>query len=295
MLEMLCRIYGVLLFVYPRQFREQYAVEMRRVFREKARDVLRAHGRFGAACYCGRVAWDLVISATREHSAAESLSPLSTRFAMFGCLAVIMAILWTERPHGRFLYRGAVGVRLGQGEAWLALYGFSSLLVTAKRNWARYSLGRSTRYGLLGAALCVAVTLVFFFTLPWFAARTPGESMILMSPIAALALWAAAAFRAARESRSAFTGIVTAVWSSMVSVSFHLAVSLIFWEIVGLKFRSLRLFLPIPWNLSATTPVGIIFGTLSWLQWGVIMGATMGIVGGLAGARRRATPLRPTW
>lgn len=284
-LDWLCRMYEVLLFGYPREFRERYGAEMRRVFREKVRDVQSARGYFGVVRYCGHVAGDLVASVIRERSADGSLAPLLIRFAALGCLAEIIAILWFERPHG-FSFRG---------QGWLALYGVLSLLVTGKRSWNRYSLGRSTMYGLLGAALFVAVTLVFFFTLPWFASNWPVELMILMTPIAALGLWVAAGFRAARASGSAFAGILTAVWSSMLSVLFHLAFSLIFWEIVGLRFRSLLLFLPIPWKFWTTTTVGITFGTISWLQWGVVIGLVMGIIAGSAGAWRRKTPLRPTW
>jgi hypothetical protein len=282
MLDWLYRMYEVLLFGYPREFRERYGEEMRRVFREKARDVLSTRGYFGIARYCGRVAGDLVVSVIRERSAEGSLVPLLIRFAALGCLAEIIAILRFERPHV-----------LGVG--WLALYGVLSFLVTAKRRWTRYSLARSTRYAFAGAALFVAVTLIFFFTLPWFASNWPVELMILMTPIAALGLWAAAGFRAALASGSAFAGILTAVWSSMLSVLFHLAVSLIFWEIVGLRFRSLQLFLPMPWNFSATTSMGITFGTISWLQGGVVIGLVMGIIGGSAGAWRSRTSLRPTW
>jgi hypothetical protein len=283
MLDWLCRIYEVLLRAYPRAFREQYAAEMRRVFREKARDVLSMGGRFGVARYCGHVAADLVASVIREHSAAGSLGPLSIRFAMLGCLTVIIAILWFDTRHL-------------PGGSWLALYGVLSLLVTAKGRWARYSLARSTRYGLLGAALCVAVTLVFFFTLPWFASNRPAELMIMVTPLAAPGLWAAAGFQEARESGSAFAGILTAVWSSMVSVLFHLAVSLVFWELVGLGFRSLRLFpMPIPWYFSVPAPMGIALGTVLWLQWGVIIGVVTGIIGASAGVWRRASRQSPAW
>lgn len=282
MLDWLCRVYEALLFGYPREFRERYGEEMRRVFREKARDVLSTRGHFGVARYCGRVAGDLVASVIRERSAEGLLVPVLIRFAALGCLAVIIAILWVDARH-----------ILGLG--WLSLYGVLSLWVTAKGRWTRYSVARSTMYGLVGAALCVAVTFVFFFTLPWFAPNRPIESTILMTPIAALGLWAAAGFQEARKSGSTFAGIVAALWSSMISVLFHLAVSLVFWEAVGIRFQSLRLFLPIPWNFAARTSMGLTFGTISWLQWGVIIGLIMGILGASAGAWRRGTSLRPTW
>jgi hypothetical protein len=41
--------------------------------------------------------------------------------------------------------------------------------------------------------------------------------------------------------------------------------------------------------------MGITFGTMSWLEWGVVMGLVMGILGASAGAWRRGTSLRPTW
>jgi hypothetical protein len=285
MLDWVCRMYEVLLFAYPREFRARYGAEMRRVFREKARDVQSVRGYFGVARYCGSVAGDLAASVIRERSAEGSLVPLLIRFAALGCLAEIAAILWWERPHGFPFF----------GKGWLALYAVLSLLITAKRSWIRFSVARSTMYGLLGAGLCVAVTFVFFFTLPWFAPNRPAELMILMTPIAALGLWAAAGFQEARKSGSAFAGIVAGVWSSMASVLLHLALSLVFWEVVGLKFRSLQLFLPIPWNFSATTSMGITFGTISWLQWGVVIGLVMGIIGGSAGAWRSRTSLRLTW
>ncbi|MGP8245611.1 MAG: signal peptidase I [Bryobacteraceae bacterium] len=67
---MFCRLYSVLLYAYPRDFRLQYGVAMQQVFRDRCRDVLRAPGRWPGLRFAFHLATDWLATAVRERAAA---------------------------------------------------------------------------------------------------------------------------------------------------------------------------------------------------------------------------------
>jgi signal peptidase I len=93
----LCRVYLVMLYTYPRPFRQRFGGEMRQVFRDRCREVARAHGFARWIRFAYQSAVDGLGTACEERAA--SLSPRG-----FGSAAVRHArAVWTagtqQVPH----------------------------------------------------------------------------------------------------------------------------------------------------------------------------------------------------
>jgi hypothetical protein len=67
---MLCRIYSILLYAYPRDFRLQYGIAMQQVFRDRCRDVVRAPGRWPKLLFATHIAADWLTTAVGERAVA---------------------------------------------------------------------------------------------------------------------------------------------------------------------------------------------------------------------------------
>ena len=65
-----CRIYSVLLYAYPRNFRLEYGMAMQQVFRDRLRDVGRTPGRLPMLRFALHLAADWLATAVRERAAA---------------------------------------------------------------------------------------------------------------------------------------------------------------------------------------------------------------------------------
>src|SRR5260221_13497685 len=65
-----CRIYSVLLYTYPRDFRRQYGVAMQQVFRDRCRDVVLAPGRVPMLRFATQLAADWLATTVRENATA---------------------------------------------------------------------------------------------------------------------------------------------------------------------------------------------------------------------------------
>jgi len=293
MLEMLCRTYGVLLFAYPRQFRERYAAEMRRVFREKARDLLSAHGYFGIARYCGNVAWDLVVSVIREHAAARTAALLSIRITMLGCVAISFAISWFDLRH-----RPGLVTLMPQTLVLLEIYALVTVVTTRERNRIAVRLIRNaTFFGVAAAGLLIVVVPSLFF----FTARTTkvAAEMLLLTGLAGT--WLGAAYSAARDSGSTLTGIKAAGWSAMVTALVQLTTGLVLWSLAVWKFSVLAVFIPIAglntWYPAELSTFAMTSHAMTQLLQQPLIGCALGIAGGVAGAWReeRARNQSPTW
>src|ERR1035437_6116836 len=70
MLGNFCRIYSVLLYAYPRDFRVQYGTAIQQVFRDRCRELARTAGPIGKLCFATQLAADWVASTVREQAAA---------------------------------------------------------------------------------------------------------------------------------------------------------------------------------------------------------------------------------
>ncbi|HTX33545.1 MAG TPA: signal peptidase I [Bryobacteraceae bacterium] len=62
----LCRVYGALLYAYPREFRLEYGAAMQQVFRDRCRDAQRTEGLFGLLRFALHTAADWVSTTVRE-------------------------------------------------------------------------------------------------------------------------------------------------------------------------------------------------------------------------------------
>jgi signal peptidase I len=67
---MFCRIYSVLLYAYPRDFRLQYGFAMQQVFRDRCRDIARAPGRLRVLRFGMHLAADWLTTTVHERAAA---------------------------------------------------------------------------------------------------------------------------------------------------------------------------------------------------------------------------------
>jgi signal peptidase I len=65
-----CRLYSVLLYAYPRDFRLQYGAAMQQVFRDRCRDVARTPGSLPMLRFALHLAADWLGSTVRENAAA---------------------------------------------------------------------------------------------------------------------------------------------------------------------------------------------------------------------------------
>ncbi|HUI56333.1 MAG TPA: signal peptidase I [Bryobacteraceae bacterium] len=65
-----CRLYSLLLYAYPRDFRRQYGRPMQQLFRDRCRDLARNPGRIPVLRFAAQVMTDWVRTAVRETAAA---------------------------------------------------------------------------------------------------------------------------------------------------------------------------------------------------------------------------------
>jgi len=65
-----CRLYSVLLYAYPPDFRRQFARPMEQLFRDRCRDLARSSGRFQLLRFAGHVMSDWVRTTVQERTAA---------------------------------------------------------------------------------------------------------------------------------------------------------------------------------------------------------------------------------
>jgi len=295
MLEMLCRIYGVLLFVYPRQFRERYGTEMRRVFREKTQAVLAAESFSGVLRHCASIAADLVSSAIREHIAARTAALLSIRIAMLFCVAVCVAVSWfglRHRPGVDSLLPGTLGL--------LEIYGLVALLATRERyRPSSPTLRNATLFGVAAAVVTMVAIPSFFFLPAWKLARIVVE-MLLVTGLAGV--WLGVAYSAARNSRSIVTGIMAGGWSAMVATLVSTTAGFVLWMLAVWKFSALAVFIPTPglntWYPAELSSFAMTSHAMAQLLEEPILGCALGIIGGTAGvwwgARASSSP-GPSW
>ena len=63
-----CRLYSMLLYAYPRDFRREYGAAMRQVFRDRCRDLARTASPWGMLRFAAHVAADFVTTTVRERA-----------------------------------------------------------------------------------------------------------------------------------------------------------------------------------------------------------------------------------
>jgi signal peptidase I len=69
-IDMFCRIYSILLYAYPRDFRLQYGIPMQQLFRDRCRDMARASGRLSKLRFAADIAADWLTTTVSERAVA---------------------------------------------------------------------------------------------------------------------------------------------------------------------------------------------------------------------------------
>src|SRR4051794_33593314 len=65
-----CRLYSVLLYAYPAEFRRQYGRPMEQLFRDRCRDMARRPGKLAVIRFAAQVVADWLRTTVRERAAA---------------------------------------------------------------------------------------------------------------------------------------------------------------------------------------------------------------------------------
>jgi signal peptidase I len=69
-IDMFCRIYSILLYAYPRDFRLQYGISMQQVFRDRCREMARASDRLSKLRFATHIAADWLTTTISERAVA---------------------------------------------------------------------------------------------------------------------------------------------------------------------------------------------------------------------------------
>jgi signal peptidase I len=84
MIGLLCRIYSMMLYAYPREFRLRYGVEMRQLFHDRCSELVRAKAGSGVWLRFGlRNATDWIVSTVRERQALKLVQEWAVTLLLF--------------------------------------------------------------------------------------------------------------------------------------------------------------------------------------------------------------------
>ena len=90
-LRWLCRVYGLMLWAYPPDFRGDYRREMLVVFRTGARDVIQREGSAALLPFMWHVSWDWLYTTLRERTTMTTSMP-ALRWVAALPLAILAAV-----------------------------------------------------------------------------------------------------------------------------------------------------------------------------------------------------------
>ena len=215
----LCRIYGVLLYTYPREFRLRYGGEMAQVFRDRSRSLARTQGLSGLLRFGALGAADWLTTAIREGiDSMRAATPFTIRFA----LLVVVILSLTMMGIQVFLYRPLLAMPGGATfvfETTVVLLLYGMLIVWATRSDGqlhRTVLLLGTPVGLVAAAVQIAHLAAenfIQFGPPWEAIST------LAFMLCTFLIWGFAGYRSARSVGAILPGALAGAWSAIVTMS----------------------------------------------------------------------------
>ena len=152
------RLYGALLFLYPKQFRAVYAQQMRLTFRDASRIAYQRNGVGGLLALWIPTLFDLLKSAFEERARQGELTMSKARLiALAGPLTIVVGGLWVVTSIGDFIFQ----TWLSGDEAFLGffvipfLFSFAPLLFALIGTRLRFQESAGV-LGRLGLALSVA-------------------------------------------------------------------------------------------------------------------------------------------
>jgi hypothetical protein len=120
-LRWLCRVYGLMLWAYPPDFRGDYRREMLVVFRTGARDVMQREGSAALLPFMRHVSWDWLYTTLRERTTMTTSMPAlrggaALPLAMLAAVAVVRLdgfILGFNVAPGHDVHRVVIGTNVG--------------------------------------------------------------------------------------------------------------------------------------------------------------------------------------
>ena len=152
------RLYGALLFLYPKQFRAAYAQQMRLSFRDACRAAYRQNGAGGLLALWLPTLLDLFKSALEERARQGEIAMSKTRLiALAGPLTILIGSMWLVASIGDFAFRrGLAGDEAFLGFISIPFFlSFVPMLFALIGTRLRFHLSAGV-LGRLGLALSVA-------------------------------------------------------------------------------------------------------------------------------------------
>ena len=215
----LCRIYAVLLYAYPREFRLRFGGEMAQVFRDRCRSIARRQGlrgllRFGVLS--GAEWWTTAIGEGIDSMRAAT--PFTIRFALLVGVTLSLSMMGIQV----FLYRPLLAMPGGSTfvlETTVVLLLYGMFIVWATRSDGplhRTVLLLGTPLGLFAAAVQIAHLAAenfIHFGEPWEGITT------VTFMLGTFLIWGVAGYRSARSAAAIAPGVVAGSWSAIVTMS----------------------------------------------------------------------------
>jgi hypothetical protein len=207
-LTWMSRIYRLMLRAYPPEFRESYADEMVRTFRDRGREIAHAKGPWGLLRYAVFTSKDWCESVLRERMDSMQMPSLSTvRWIFLFFVALDLLLLkGLASPAARNVPVPFV---------LLVMYGLLVLWATANLDDSRrITLRTGTSLGLVSGIILTAWTTIgeYLWTPDGIAAVLIASTSMVMI----FACWSVAGYRAARRTATMSSAWLAGCWSGVV-------------------------------------------------------------------------------
>ncbi len=213
----LYRIYGVLLYSYPPDFRERYGREMAQIFRDRRRDLAGTWSFYRVSRFVFHMGADWLTSSIRERVTYMKTAAASTvRWALLLGIVLNLALIGIRV----FLYRPLLAMPGGlnfvvEPALLLMVYGLLVMWTTARPDPLRQTiLQMGTPLGVIGGVLQIVHMLLE--NLVDFGAANGAAT--LLSMLATFVLWGVAGYRAARTTPAIGVGVLAGSWSAVVTM-----------------------------------------------------------------------------
>lgn len=215
----LCRMYAVLMYAYPREFRQRYGREMAQVFRDRCHSLAKGQDVRGLLCFGALSGTDWLATAIRERiDSMRAATPFTIRFVLLVGVTLSLTMIGIQV----FLYRPLLAMPGGstfvrETTAVLLLYGM--LIVWATRRDGplhQTAMLLGTHAGLVAAAVQIAhlaAESFIHFGAPWDGITT------LTFMLSTFLIWGVAGYRSALSAGAIAPGMVAASWSAIVTMS----------------------------------------------------------------------------
>jgi len=140
MIGLLCRVYSVMLYAYPREFRLEYGAEMQQFFRDRCRELVRAHSGSGVWLRFGlRNLADWIVSTVRERRASRKSPGVRKLVQEWAVMLLLLLFVTTTMVQAYVVPTGSMENNILVGDHMLVdKVGFEN----GGNNWSSYVLPR---------------------------------------------------------------------------------------------------------------------------------------------------------